>query len=173
MQGRDQEYLRLKILTYMLPILQIDLKSPTPSAMNRITLADIPLVRRHVMRSKILQRTISLYIALMLAGCDAAEKKPAAEGQSYAGWYLEHAGQGMFQPCGQPQQWRVTTSADLPSRARAFGLDQDTPVYVRLAGTAHGNEIAVSRVEQFGSPTPVLNCGITGVVIPAEAPVSK
>lgn len=108
-----------------------------------------------------------------LIGCAAAEKKPADAAESYAGWYMEHAGQGMFQLCGQSQQWRVTASADLPARAKAFGLDQDTPVYARLTGSVQGNEIEVSRVEQFGSTTPVRNCGMTGVVIPTPPPADN
>ncbi len=128
------------------------------------------------MRSKALQWMIGISAAVLLAGCAAAENKPstdmkpAAQGQSYAGWYLESAGQASFQPCGQSQRWRVTAAADLHSRAKAFGLQQDTPVYVRLAGSAQGGELAVSRVEQFGSPTPVRNCAMNGVVIPAPSP---
>ena len=95
------------------------------------------------------------------------------EGQPYAGWYMEHAGRGTFQPCGQPQQWRVTKSAELAARAKSFGLDQDTPIYARLKGTVHGDEIEVMRIEQFGSLTPVANCGLTGVVIPAAPSPGK
>lgn len=107
--------------------------------------------------------------AIALTGCAAAEKKPAAQGQPYAGWYMERAGQGLFQLCGQSQQQRVSGSAALRTKAREFGLGQDTPVYVRLVGaqSADGNELVVSRVDQFGSPTPVRNCGMTGVVIPS------
>lgn len=122
------------------------------------------------MRFKTLQLLIGMGLAAGLIGCAAAEKKPADATQSYAGWYMEHAGQGMFQSCGQSQQWRVTAPADLAARSKAFGLDQDTPVYARLTGSVHGNEIKVSRVEQFGSATPVRNCGMTGVVIPAPVP---
>lgn len=121
------------------------------------------------MKTKTVGWVLCVGAAIALTGCAAAEKKPAADGQSYTGWYMEHAGQGMFQPCGQSQQWRVSGSSDIGAKARQFGLDQDTPIYVRLSGmqTANGNGLEVSRVEQFGSPTPVRNCGMTGVVIPA------
>jgi len=122
------------------------------------------------MQSRTPQWLIGICAAFVLSGCVAAEKKPATASQAYAGWYMERAGQGLFQPCGQSQQWRVSASADLPARAKAFGLEQDTPVYVRLMGSAHNEEIEVSRVEQFGSPTPVRDCAMTGVVIPAPSP---
>lgn len=127
------------------------------------------------MRSKAPQWMFGISAALLLAGCAAAEKIPAAQdpsvtdGQSHAGWYMESAGPRTFQPCGQSQPWRVTSAADLPARAKAFGLQQDTPVYVRLIASSKGDELSVSRVEQFGSPTPVRNCAMDGVVIPAPA----
>ena len=121
------------------------------------------------MRFRTLQLFIGMGAAAGLMGCAAADKKSADATESYAGWYMEHAGQGVFQLCGQSQQWRVTAPADLAARAKAFGLDQDTPVYVRLLGSVQGGEIEVSRVEQFGSATPVRDCGMTGVVIPAPA----
>lgn len=117
---------------------------------------------------------VLLAVAGLTTGCVAAEK-PATAGidapaTSYAGWYMEHAGQATFQPCGQAQPWRITEPADLPARARAFGLEPDTPVYVRLSGAAAAGAIAVTTVEQFGSPTPVRNCALNGVVIPAPTP---
>ncbi len=111
-------------------------------------------------------------VFIALSGCASAAKTPPAKGQSYAGWYMEHAGQSTFQPCGQTKQWRVSAPADLVARAKKFGLEQDTPVYVQLLGTAQGDVIAVSRVQQFGSPTPVRNCALTGVVIP-NAPQTR
>lgn len=110
-----------------------------------------------------------LATAIALGGCVAAEKQPSSKAQVYAGWYMEHAGQGRFQLCGQSQQWRVSGSPDLRTKAREFGLEQDTLVYVRVLGVQSTGDgtLEVSRVEQFGSPTPVRNCGMTGVVIPA------
>ena len=131
------------------------------------------------MRSMAPQWMFGISAAILLAGCAAVEKQSAAEtkpivqGQSHAGWYMESAGQRSFQPCGQSQAWRVTAAADLPARAKAFGLQQDTPVYVRLIGSAQGDQLKVSRVEQFGSPTPVRNCAMNGVVIPATSPVGR
>lgn len=99
----------------------------------------------------------------------AMDKPPVAESKSFAGWYMERAGQGLFQSCGQSQQQRVSGSAELRRKALDFGLAENTPVFVRLSGmqSAEGKELVVSQVEQFGSPKPVRNCGLTGVVIPA------
>ena len=114
------------------------------------------------MQGLILRWVMGLGAMVALAGCAAAdkptpEKTSAGADQGYAGWYMQHAGQGTFQPCGQSQSLQVSASADLPTRASAFGLDEDTPVYVRVTGSVSGNEIVVSRVDQFGSPTPVRN----------------
>lgn len=124
------------------------------------------------MNGLILGWVMGLGAMVALAGCAAAdkptpEKTSARADQAYAGWYMQHAGQGTLQPCGQAQPLRVSASADLPTRARDFGLDEDTPIYVRVMGSVSGNEVVVSRVDQFGSPTPVRNCAMNGVVIPA------
>lgn len=125
------------------------------------------------MRAKAPQWMFGISAALLLGGCAAAAEKPTvqnppnSDGQSYAGWYMESAGQRTFQPCGQTQRWRLTSAADLPAKANAFGLQQNTPVYVQLIGSAQGGTFNVSRVKQFGSPTPVRNCAMEGVVIPA------
>ena len=143
----------------------------------------------HHMSTTNLGCLLALVTAIAFTGCVAAEKSPEAtekpaaagdkpapvgaakaDGQVYRGWYMEQAGQGMFQPCGQSRQWRVD-SPELRTQAKDFGLQQDTPVYVRLFVTqsAGGEELSVSRVEQFGSPTPVRDCAMTGVVMPAPA----
>jgi len=84
---------------------------------------------------------------------------------------MGHGGQGSFQPCGgQSQSWRLSQAGDLPARAKAFGLQPDTPVYVRVTGSLRDNALAVASVEQLGSPTPVRDCGLTGVVIPSTTP---
>lgn len=124
------------------------------------------------MPRSILRWLIGLGAMAALSGCVAADKQtpetaPAGSGQAYAGWYMQHAGQGTFQACGQSQLLQVSAPADLPARASAFGLDEDTPIYVRVTGSVSGSEIAVSRVDQFGSSTPVRNCAMNGVVIPA------
>jgi hypothetical protein len=80
---------------------------------------------------------------------------------------MQHGGQGSFQACGAAHPWRVSAPGELPAHARAFGLDDDTPIYVRIQGIQSADGIAVSRVEQFGSPTPVRDCPMTGVVIPS------
>lgn len=116
---------------------------------------------------------LSTLFALLstLAACSAAERagsqpQPDPNATTQVGWYLQHAGEGRFQGCGQSQSIPIADGADLPARARAFGLTDDTPVYVRLKGSVRGQALHVTRVEQFGSPTPVRNCGMDGVVIP-------
>ena len=118
---------------------------------------------------------VAMGIALM--ACTAAKQASPAgqtttaadQGDSVAGWYMQHEGQVTFQACGQSEPWRIGAAADLDARAKAFGLDDDNPVYVRLQATSHAADktIDVIRVEQFGSPTPVKNCAMDGVVLPA------
>lgn len=113
---------------------------------------------------------LAVSLALLLSGCATGEPSAASarDGavQAYRGWYMEHRGQASFQPCGQSWPWRVTESADLPAQARKFDLQPDTPIYVRVSGVQQGDTIAVISVEQFGSPIPVRDCAMTGVVIP-------
>jgi hypothetical protein len=81
---------------------------------------------------------------------------------------MEHAGQGSFQPCGRPRPLLVTEAADLPARAKAFELGEDTPVYVRVTGSVEDGKVVVHEVIQFGSPVPVgKDCALQGVAIPA------
>lgn len=123
------------------------------------------------MQSRTWHWSIGLLAALTVGGCAVAERPAADAARSYSGWYMEHAGQGSFQACGESQAWRVSAAADLPARAKVFGLQENMPTYVRVLGVVHGDELAVARVEQFGSPIPVRNCAMTGVVIPAPSPV--
>ena len=108
---------------------------------------------------------LHLLAAIVVSGCAAAEKPSTFQGHSYAGWYTEHAGRGSFQPCGHAPALLVRESAELRAEAKKFGLDDDTPVYVRLSGvvSAERNEMAVTKVDQFGSPTPVRDCPMTGL----------
>jgi hypothetical protein len=80
---------------------------------------------------------------------------------------MEHGTMGMFQPCGQQTQLAVD-SAELRQRAKDFGLEPNTPVYVRLSGTSDGARFTVARVDQFGSPDPVRDCSMTGTMTPAS-----
>lgn len=132
---------------------------------------------------------LALCVALALTACSAADQsaEPAAPAQAatpaseapaptspppapvadvHAGWYMEHGEMGMFQMCGDSKQLTVE-SADLRAQAKSFGLQPNTPVYVRVAGSMDGSNLTVTRVEQFGSPTPVSDCGLTGVVMPS------
>ncbi len=131
-------------------------------------------------------------MALLMTGCAAPDKVAAAPATSAPatsspsastsdphplnGWYLQGTSGSRLQPCGQSVQWRIGDRADLPERAKAFGLQDDTPVYVKLlarvsgAGSSSEKKVDVVRVEQFGSPIPVRDCGMTGVVTPAPNP---
>ena len=116
--------------------------------------------------------TLCFGAAIAMAGCAAAEKPSAAGGRSYAGWYTQHAGRGSFQPCGHAPALLVRESGELRTEAKKFGLDDDTPVYVRLSGavSADRNEMSVAKVDQFGSPTPVRDCPMTGLQIQSAGP---
>jgi hypothetical protein len=102
-------------------------------------------------------------IASVVGACSAGERRPGA-GDSVAGWYLEQDGRPAFQPCSADAPLAVAPSAELVRRARAFGLEPDTPVYVRLQGAVRDDTFDVAAVEQFGSPTPIRDCPMNGVV---------
>ena len=104
---------------------------------------------------------------LAATSCSAA---PPVETAQLSGWYMEHAGTRTFQPCGEDRVLLVSVAGDLPEESRKFGLEDDTPVYVRLSGRREDDSFAVSAVEQFGSPTPVRNCGLNGVVTTDKRP---
>jgi hypothetical protein len=126
-------------------------------------------------------RAASLMCVLLLAGCAGTETDasraslpprreamrggPAASIRLHTGWYREHEGRGLFQPCGSGTVYRVAARPQLRSRARDFGLQPDTPVYVRLEAAIERDTLKVARVLQFGSTTPVRDCPLTGVVI--------
>lgn len=109
-----------------------------------------------------------LLISVSQAGCTSnrPESNASSEDASIAGWYAEHAGQATLQPCGRDNLLRISGSLELTEKARSFGLTDGNPVYVRIKGEISGDTLAVSKVEQFGSPEPVTNCAMTGMVIP-------
>lgn len=106
-----------------------------------------------------------VWFGLALCGCTVAATAPDRE-EALAGWYWQHGEQELLQPCGQSQPLTVARSPALRERALAFGLEPDMPVYVRVRGTLSpaSNGLAVAQVEQFGSPDPVRDCPLTGVV---------
>lgn len=112
---------------------------------------------------------VVLGVAMALVSCHAAETKPAGDTGSFRGWYMERSGEAYFQPCASSEQWRISGAADLPARARRFGLEENTPVYVVVAGVRSSDTLRVQEVTQFGSPVPVRDCAMSGVVIPAPA----
>ena len=99
--------------------------------------------------------------SLVACNAPASSTKPS----QLAGWYLQHGREARFQACGKGTAVRLAATADLRQRAVQFELDDDTPIYVRIEVVATGSELEVLRVLQFGSPTPVRNCGLTGVVV--------
>jgi hypothetical protein len=110
----------------------------------------------------------ALLISVSQTGCTSNRSEPNASGEdaSIVGWYVEHAGQAMLQPCDQGDPLNISWSSELTEKARSFGLTDGNPVYVRIKGEISGDTLAVSKVEQFGSPEPVTNCAMTGMVVP-------
>ena len=127
------------------------------------------------MEIRTLSSTLQLVGAMAISCCAAAEASSPSHGQSYAGWYTERSGKGSFQPCESTTALSVSQSGELRARAKRFGLDEDTPVYVRLSGvvSAGRNEFSLVRIEQFGSPNPVRDCPMTGLQIQSSAPSAK
>ena len=103
------------------------------------------------------------------SGSQAAPASPAKSepvpSRVYEGWYIEHGGLATFQPCGQAAL-RIGDAADIPTRARSFGVTDDNPVYVRLRGKIADGRFDAASVEQFGSAEPVHSCPMTGTMTP-------
>lgn len=108
-------------------------------------------------------------VAMALSSCAAAETKSAAGGQAYAGWYMEQGGKASLLPCGESKAWPIADSSDLRVKAKASGLSTDNPLYVRVKGNQTAGALEISSVEQVGSPTPIRDCPMTGVV--TQSPV--
>ena len=129
---------------------------------------------------KRLRLAVLLFASAATLGMNACAGKASSGSELLAGWYSEHGTARSFQPCGSDQTLPIDEAGDLPARARAFGLQPDTPVYVELqvgvptvaAGTSA--KINVEKVMQFGSPTPVRHCAMNGVVTySAPAPATS
>lgn len=105
-------------------------------------------------------------LSVSLAACAAAERSDAQKTQPLAGWYMQNGATQTFQPCGGSVPLPITEGADLRAKAGDFGLQDDNPIYVRLLTTGSSGQktIKVARVLQFGSPTPVRDCAMNGVV---------
>ena len=78
--------------------------------------------------------------------------------------YDEH---GNLLPVKQwPIAWRTGLVAGVETVQDRDGEDAEgNPVYVRVKGEISGATLSISDVEQFGSPEPVMDCAMTGVVI--------
>lgn len=116
----------------------------------------------------------SAYPVLIFVGAMAMATTACAEKASptvlITGWYSEHEAARSFQPCGSNETWAIREPGDLPTRAQAFDLQPDTPVYVKLKAqistdpVTQAHAMDVLDVVQFGSPTPVRDCALNGVV---------
>ncbi len=139
------------------------------------------------MRSLILGWTVSL---VLLGGCTGAVQPTANTGtaaapaaaqapvatpapapapaaaQAYVGWYMEHGGQPMFQACGSSDMSNIGNAGELQAQVKASDIVPGNPVYVRFTGRSESGTIQVAQVEQVGSPTPVRDCALPGVVTP-------
>lgn len=105
-------------------------------------------------------------IAALAGGCGSVAT-PAADSAatSLAGWYTQDATHATVQPCAASDRLAVTNGTELRDRAARFGLQDGDPVYVRVEGTRTDGGFRLQRVEQFGSPTPVRDCPMTGTSI--------
>lgn len=103
---------------------------------------------------------------LVLAGCLSRTQQPTP--RAFAGWYYLTEGHGdWLRPCDRPRPWQVIPSRELRSRAKNFGLDAGTPVYIRGRGRLQGDVLTVDAIDQFGSTTPVRDCPMNGLVLPS------
>lgn len=100
--------------------------------------------------------------AAAAAGCGGVVADKAA-GSEMRGWYREIAAGARFRPCGGDRELELEPSAELRRRTRDF--DPGSPVYavVQAHPTPDGG-LAVDRVIQVGSPEPVRDCAMNGVV---------
>lgn len=96
-----------------------------------------------------------------------APAAPAAE-QAYVGWYMEHGGQPMFQACGRSEMSNIGNAGELQARVKSSDIVPGNPVYVRFTGRSEDGTIRVAQVQQVGSPTPVRDCALPGVVTPSN-----
>lgn len=76
------------------------------------------------------------------------------------GWYRS----GTLQACGSTASTKLNNTAEIEKQIKAGGMRSGDPVYVRLEGKMDGSAFNVTRVAQVGSPTPVRDCAMNGVV---------
>lgn len=102
----------------------------------------------------------------LFAGCGstAPPVTAATTATAVSGWYSQHADTASLQPCGG-QVLAVAGGDELRQRAERFGLQDGDPVYVRVRGALTSDAIRIEGVDQFGSPTPVRDCPMTGTRI--------
>ena len=137
------------------------------------------------MRTTYIRSLASLAVLAMTACSNAAGPSPAPDNPApdnpapdnhvVAGWYLQRDGQHFFQACGQNAPQAIAVSDELLAKARSFDMQDNMPVYARLALAADqaSGVDRVARVEQFGADAPVKNCAMNGVAIPPPADDSR
>lgn len=105
-------------------------------------------------------------IAVIAGGCGSVATSAADSASSaLAGWYVQDATHTTIQPCGEPDRLSVANALELRKHAAKFGLQDGDPVYVRVEGSRTDRGFRLQRVEQFGSPTPIRDCPMSGTSI--------
>ncbi|MDQ3161109.1 MAG: hypothetical protein M3Q51_08855 [Pseudomonadota bacterium] len=107
--------------------------------------------------------------AAMLAACAPAPTPSSAPADASAvavsGWYTQQGDSAQLRPCGDATALQVENGEALAARARDFGLQDGDPIYVKIHGVRNGAKLRLERVNQFGSPTPILDCPMGGTMI--------
>ena len=105
-------------------------------------------------------------IAVFAGGCGSvATPVTSSAVTSLTGWYTQDATRATLQPCAASETLAIANASELHDRAAKFGLQDGDPVYVKVEGTRTDGGFRLQRVEQFGSPTPIRDCPMTGTSI--------
>lgn len=103
----------------------------------------------------------------LVSGCTPLEAPPQASGPitEVAGWYLQNPAAATLQPCARPERFIILEGSELRRRAKAFDLQDDLPIYVRVKGMRDKGAFRLVSVEQFGSPEVIRDCPMTGTTV--------
>lgn len=125
--------------------------------------------------SNVLVRSSPVVIAALAAlgaACAPVQAPSVTQGTApggitapVTGWYVQDAARASLQPCGTANHLTVVNGGELRKQAADFGLQAGDPVYVRVQGIRTAGEFQLGRVEQFGSPTPIRDCPMSGTMI--------
>ncbi len=120
----------------------------------------------------ILRTALVASAAVVASGCGEAARKndgrptgASASDATLAGWYLQAGDRATLQPCGEGLRLALIQAAPLRQRAADAGMQPGNPIYVRLTGVRSAGEFKLTKVEQFGSPTPIRNCPMSGTMV--------